>query len=192
MIFPEDEEFLAHYGKKGMKWGVRTPKQRLALDTYNKAVPGIDKRVKQLNKKPSSVGGYSSPGYRKAYKKIKKEETKKAKTQLVLKARSDLKSGKLDKYDAAIEAKYIKNKQAIGKKEAKKIYNKDAQKITDTLYRSGQPINGKELSKQLLAGAALGTAAGLVAGAAARVAVSNSRSPMDWNLDPQVFQAFRP
>lgn len=26
MIFPEDEEFLAHYGKKGMKWGIRNSK----------------------------------------------------------------------------------------------------------------------------------------------------------------------
>ena len=35
MIFPEDEEFLAHYGAKGMRWGVRkdrTPGIKRSLD----------------------------------------------------------------------------------------------------------------------------------------------------------------
>ena len=47
MILPEDEEFLAHYGKKGMRWGVRKSAE---VKTPEK-IPGIkakvDKRAKQ-------------------------------------------------------------------------------------------------------------------------------------------------
>lgn len=34
MILPEDEEFLAHYGRKGMRWGVRKDR-----------TPGVSKRT---------------------------------------------------------------------------------------------------------------------------------------------------
>lgn len=34
MILPEDEEFLAHYGKRGMRWGVR-----------NDRTPGVSKKT---------------------------------------------------------------------------------------------------------------------------------------------------
>ena len=36
MIFPEDEEFLAHYGKKGMKWGVRNVPKNTSKSGYSR------------------------------------------------------------------------------------------------------------------------------------------------------------
>ena len=173
MIFPEDEEFLAHYGKKGMKWGVRKKQSavgRINADTYNKSLPGIEKRVKQLNKKPESAGGINNPKYRKEYNKIVREEQRKVATKKVLKARDDIKTGKIDKYEAKIEAKYIQNKVKVGKKEAKRIYEKDAEKITDTLLLSKQAVTGKEFAKKTLGQFAAGFAIGaLAAGAAAAV-----------------------
>ena len=64
MIFPEDEEFLAHYGKKGMKWGVRSRPKNTSKSGYirktsasgtlkNKAVL-TKKKVSDLKTKASS------------------------------------------------------------------------------------------------------------------------------------------
>jgi hypothetical protein len=54
MIFPEDEDFLAHYGKKGMKWGVR--KTNLTSTTKNKANSLVDK-AKKNKKQIAKVAG---------------------------------------------------------------------------------------------------------------------------------------
>ena len=70
MIFPEDEEFLAHYGKKGMKWGVRKATKSIDAGQYNYSlrkgksetglsrtkagVVDVNKRIIETNKKLSS------------------------------------------------------------------------------------------------------------------------------------------
>jgi hypothetical protein len=171
MIFPEDEEFLSHYGVKGMKWGVMSAKtkrssiQRINIDTHNKSVPALDKLGKRINKE---YGGLGNKAGLKAYNKGTQQAYKKTLTKKVEKARADVKSGKVDKQKAKLQADYIKNKQAVGRKEAKRIFDRDSQKTVDTIMLSKTPITGKEISKQLAKAMAvnLGAAAAGVATAA--------------------------
>ena len=51
MIFPEDEEFLAHFGTKGMKWGVRQGKKKTGVTrTRSQKIEKNTNRVKRIEK----------------------------------------------------------------------------------------------------------------------------------------------
>lgn len=84
MIFPEDEEFLAHYGAKGMKWGVRkdrggTKKVKVYTDIIKKSEgpdAPIAKRKTKFDKKDvdwAKDSTYNSKRYSDIYNKTAKK-----------------------------------------------------------------------------------------------------------------------
>ena len=79
MILPEDEEFLKHYGKKGMKWGVRQDaklqKQAASTDKRTKTGKKVASLAKESKKVQDAGGGFKGgKAVRKAAGSTKKQE----------------------------------------------------------------------------------------------------------------------
>lgn len=120
----EFEAYIEHYGKKGMKWGVRQQfsKQNRAL---NKASRQKDlqkhekevKRARELTKSPTFFRNTSKSAL--ALKKAKSEHTE--------------------------------NKMKLGSREANKILNKAREKHSNNIRKSGEYANGKEAAFGLIA-----------------------------------------
>ena len=76
MIFPEDEEFLAHYGKKGMKWGVRKAavQRNRALNKASKAKDKADWQKKVEKARANVASDKVKYDYKKAKTKYKSDK----------------------------------------------------------------------------------------------------------------------
>lgn len=122
-LAPEVEEFLAHHGVKGMKWGKR--------------------KSSGSSSESSSEGGSSSRSELRSLNKASKANDKAARNKEIDDARARYESGARDKYKAA-KAQYQIDKATIGKREASKAFNKvKDENLAD--YNAGNQIkSGKE------------------------------------------------
>lgn len=152
---------LAHYGVKGMKWGVRRAMKELHDSNregrkggHNHAVAVLDTHRKKINKKLGTLDKKSAKLEDKRHKQLTKSEPKIAKLErksakLKLKAgkafytstaskrlhksaKLDLKVAKLKQSAAKTQAKIEKNKRL------KEIYNKSLNEINNELVSKGR------------------------------------------------------
>lgn len=124
----EFEEYIEHFGKKGMKWGVR--KQFSAKNrALNKASRKKDAE-KQLAEVTKARADTKSPTFWKNTSKSNLQ-LKKAKSQ------------------------HNANKEKLGSREAAKILNKAREKRANTLSKSREAKNGKERATRMLSTATI-------------------------------------
>lgn len=111
------DDFFAHFGVKGMKWGVSRSDASLAR-ANNRA---LNAASKARDKKAHSTG--------------------------VQKARNRTENGKAkERYDKA-KAEYVQNKTKMGSREAKKILNKAKSKIYADIDKASEYKDGKEAAQ---------------------------------------------
>ena len=127
----DPEEFvesLMHFGKKGMKWGVRKSKDELRT---------LDRASKEKTKAGE--------------KKIQEAHTKSVDA-----ARERLSTGKTKSEYKAAKQQYKNDKGQIGKHAAKQALAKAAEKRNKDINKSQEYRNGNEAAKALLLAAAGG------------------------------------
>lgn len=121
---PEVDEFLAHFGVKGMKWGKR-------------------------NSSSSSEGGTSSRSELRSLNKASKAKDRADRDKGIDEARARYESGARDKYKAA-KAQYQIDKATIGKREAAKAFNKVKDENLADYNAANQAKSGKETTMLVL------------------------------------------
>lgn len=121
---PEVEDFLAHFGVKGMKWGKRKSSS-------------------------SSDGESASRSELRSLNKASKAKDKAARDKEIDEARSRYETGARDKYKAA-KAQYQIDKATIGKREAAKAFNKVKDENLADYNAANQAKSGKETAMLVL------------------------------------------
>lgn len=117
----EYEDYLEHYGVKGMKWGQRRAQNR----ELNRASRTADREKK----------------------KVETAAFNKERNKAVLKARGRADKNKLDVAKAKLE--YKSNKATMGSREAKKILNKVKEKRYDDKQLAKVSISGREMATRM-------------------------------------------
>jgi len=151
----EFEEYIEHYGKKGMKWGVR--KQ---FSGSNRAKNEVTKAREQTGR--ITTNRQNAKGERVAFRKDWKGKTKLEKRATIEKARRDLhgtKRGGINSKDSKAMMKFQKakdvrnsNKAKLGSREANKIFKKHKRELQRTIAVANSTKNGKEFVSVLLLG----------------------------------------
>lgn len=114
------EEYLEHFGKKGMKWGVR-----------------------------SSTSDRDGPSNRSLNKESRQKDTQKH-NKAVDKARGDVASGKVKADWKASKTQFKADKATMGSREARKIMSAKRIKLNETFYKSQEVKSGKETTLALV------------------------------------------
>jgi hypothetical protein len=121
---PSLEEALAHFGVRGMRWGVRS-----ASSTTNRSL----NKASRAKDKASRTKAQAERG-----------------TQIDA-ARSRISTGKSKQDYKKARAQYKIDKKVIGSREARKVLNKAKNKRLNDYNTASEAKNGKELAKQILA-----------------------------------------
>ena len=123
----DEEQYLEHYGKKGMRWGTRSASPRSVARQRNKA----------LNKASKA--------------KERKENVRK-----IEKARASFDSGKADRELRKARQAHSANKTKLGSREARKILREAKQKHYNESTVAMTAKNGKEVTQNLLVAGGVG------------------------------------
>lgn len=145
MISDEDvDAFLAHYGVKGMRWGVRRdPKTgvRPIAKTLNEGRIGRASKA-NVDRHNARVNN------RKLNKASRRADAKKHETEVET-ARERVRSGKSKRDVKQAKREYKQNKHEIGSREAKKILKKARDQRIKDLEDAQKFKNNKEVAAML-------------------------------------------
>jgi hypothetical protein len=146
----EVDDFLEHFGKKGMKWGKRSSSSSSSSPTKTRG------ELRELNKVARSEN--------KAKAKSDRAKEDKAHDDKVNKARDGFHkdAANLDK----AQQKYKADKKVIGKVAAKRALKEAEDKYIDS-FNTATLSTTKEAHKQMIAAAGLLTLSAIVSGIAA-------------------------
>lgn len=147
----EVDDFLSHYGKKGMKWGKRSS----SSDSSSPTKGDTRRNLREINKKAKVTI--------KAEKKAVKEQFKKEWDDEVLGARDRL--GKEGEQLSEARKQYNVDKKVIGRAAAKEVFKEHENKFINT-FNVASLNTTKETHKQMIATVGLMTLAAVVAGVA--------------------------
>ena len=122
VLSDEDRDFLQHYGVKGMKWGVRRSQAQLDRAAGRSSKKSARKESRRKNKE-------------------QRKEQQAERSRSISKARKDLREGVPQQRVRDAKKKYKQDKQRIGRKEARKILNKERDRLISDLELAQEPRN---------------------------------------------------